>query len=74
MITADESVYNDDYIKDGVKLILEETEGTLEITYADLSPNDTYHLVILLVDRLAGMTGQEYNQVLEDFKEIEEEV
>ena len=70
MMAVDESVYDDDYIKDGVKLILEETEGTLEITYADLNPSDTYHLVILLVDRLAGMTGQEYNQVLEDLREV----
>ncbi len=59
------------FIRDGVKLILEEEEGNLEITYADLSPTDVYHLVILLVGRLADMTGQGYNDTLNDLKEIE---
>jgi hypothetical protein len=73
LIEVDE--YNDEesYTREGVKLILEEQDDSLVITYADLNPEDTYHLVILLVDRLSQMVGQEYNQVLEDLKEIEEE-
>jgi hypothetical protein len=72
LIEVDE--YNDEesYTREGVKLILEEQDDSLVITYADLNPEDTYHLVILLVDRLSQMVGQEYNQVLEDLKEIEE--
>ena len=62
------------FIRDGVKLVLEEEEGKLEITYADLSPTDVYHLVILLVGRLSDITGQRYNATLEDLKEIEGEV
>jgi hypothetical protein len=72
LIEVDE--YNDEesYTREGVKLVLEEQDDSLVITYADLNPEDTYHLVILLVDRLSQMVGQEYNQVLEDLKEIEE--
>ena len=62
----------DSYTRDGVKLVVEETEGSLVITYADLNPEDTYHLTILLVDKLASMVGQTYNGVLEDIKEVEE--
>ena len=61
-----------DFIRDGVKLVLEEEEGKLEITYADLSPTDVYHLVILLVGRLSDMTGQGYNDTLDDLKETGE--
>ena len=63
----------DNFTREGVKLVVEEQEGSLVITYADLLPDDTYHLVILLIDRLSAMVGQEYNQVLEDLKEIEKE-
>ena len=70
---VDESVeVEQSFVKDGVRLIVEETEGSLVITYADLDPEDTYHLVILLLDRLSKMVGQTYNAVLEDLKEIEE--
>jgi len=60
--------------REGVKLVLEETEGSLVITYADLDPEDTYHLSILLIDRLAKMVGQSYNDCLEDLKEKEESI
>ena len=72
MLEVDED-YETGHTRDGVKLILEEENGSLNITYADLGIEDTYHLVILLVDRLSMMVGQEYNQVLEDLKEIEGE-
>lgn len=62
------------FTREGVKLVVEEQDESLVITYAELSGEDTYHLAILLLDRLAGMTGQEYNQVLEDLKETENEV
>ena len=60
------------FIRDGVKLVLEEEEGKLEITYADLSPTDVYHLVILLVGRISDMTGQGYHATLDDLKETGE--
>jgi len=71
-IDVDEG-YEDSYTRDGVKLVVEDTEGSLVITYADLNPEDTYHLVILLVDRLAAMVGQTYNGVLKDIRDDEEE-
>ena len=71
-IDVDESYDEGNYTREGIKLIVEEQEGSLVITYADLQPDDTYHLTILLIDRLSKMVGQEYNQVLEDLKEIEE--
>ena len=61
-----------DFVRDGVKLVLEEEEGKLEITYAVLSPADMYHLVILLVGRLSDTTGQGYNDTLDDLKETGE--
>ncbi len=73
-IEVDEGIDDEQsYIRDGVRLIVEEQEGSLIITYADLDVEDTYHLSILLIDRLAKMVGQTYNGCLEDLKEIEEE-
>ena len=72
MIDVDEG-YEDSFTRKGVKLVLEEdSEGSLVITYADLNPEDTYHLVILLLDRMADMVGITYNEVLEDLMEIED--
>jgi len=60
------------YVKDSVKMIVEQVDERLLITYAQLELDDIYHLTIEFVDRLAQQVGQEYNQVLEDLKEIEE--
>ncbi len=70
-----DEAYGDDsaYIRDDVKLVVETQDESLVITYANLDPKDTYELTILLVEKLGQMVGQEYNQVLEDLKEIEEE-
>ena len=62
-----------DYTRDSIKLIVEELDESLVITYADLNPVDTYHLVITLVGKLSDMVGRKYNSVLEDLKELEEE-
>jgi hypothetical protein len=70
MIQVDEDIQTG-YTREGVKLVVEEQEDSLVITYADLNAEDTYHLSILLIDRLAGMVGQTYNGVLEDLKETE---
>lgn len=69
-----DEAYGDDtaYIRDDVKLVVETQDESLVITYANLDPKDTYELTILLIDKLGQMVGQEYNQVLEDLKEIEE--
>ena len=61
------------FTREGVKLIVEQQGEAMVITYAALDLNDLYQLTIELVDRMAAATGQEYNQVLEDLKEIEEE-
>ena len=61
------------FTREGVKLIVEQQGEAMVITYATLDLNDLYQLTIELVDRMAAATGQEYNQVLEDLMEIEEE-
>ena len=61
------------FTREGVKLVVEQQGEAMVITYATLDLNDLYQLTIELVDRMAAATGQEYNQVLEDLMEIEEE-
>ena len=67
--------YDEDeaYTREGVKLVVEQEDDKMVMTYANLDVADTYYLVIDLIDRLSKMVGQEYNQVLEDLKEIEGE-
>ena len=69
---ADEGI-DTDYIRDDVKLVVETVEESLVITYADLEAQDVYDLAILFIGRLSDMTGQTYNQVCTDLKEIEGE-
>ena len=70
MIKYDEE---ESYTREGVKLVIEQEDDKMVMTYANLDVADTYYLVIDLIDRLSKMVGQEYNQVLEDLKEIEGE-
>jgi len=67
--------YDDEqqFIRDSVRLIVEEQEDSLVLTYADLEPHHVYDLTIMFIGRLADMTGQTYNQVCNDLKEIGEE-
>ncbi len=60
------------YMEEEVKLLVTQQGESLVITNANLTAKDTYELVILLVDSLSKVTGQEYNQVLEDLREIED--
>ena len=61
------------YARDGLKLVVEEIDNSLVITYANLEAVDVYHLTIELVQRLGAMTGQGYSGTLNDLKEITEE-
>jgi len=61
------------YIREGVKLVVENVGESLVITYAQLEIEDLYNLTIELVDRMSKATGQEYNQTLDELKEVEEE-
>ena len=72
-IDVDEG-YEDEqsYVKDDVRLIVETVDESLVITYAQLEAREVYELTILFIDKLAAMTGQAYNSVLNDLKEIEE--
>ena len=58
-------------MEEEVKLLVTRQGESLVITNANLTAKDTYELVILLVDSLGKVTGQEYNQVLNDLKEEE---
>ena len=60
------------YIREGVKLVVENVGESLVITYAQLEIEDLYNLTIELVDRMSKATGQEYNSVLEDLREVED--
>ena len=61
-----------EYMRDDVLLLVESVDGSMIITHANMDAEDTYHMVTYLIGRLSDITGQEYNQVLEDLKEIEE--
>ena len=61
-----------EYQRDDVLLLVESVDGSMVITHANMDATDTYHMVTYLVGRLADITGQTYNQVCEDIKEIEE--
>ena len=61
-----------EYIRDSVKLVIEEVDDDLVITYADLNISNLYTLTIDFVGRMSEMTGQKYNDTLDDLKEIEE--
>ena len=63
----------DSYTQPGVKLIVEEVDDSLVITYAQLGVEDIFNLCVELIDRVARITGQSYNETVADFKEIEEE-
>jgi len=61
-----------DYVRDDVKLVVEQQEDSLVIVYANMTAKDTYELAITLIGKLSQITEQEYNQVLEDLKETGE--
>jgi len=60
------------YLRDDVRLIVEQQDEALVITYAELDAKDIYELTILFIDKMAKITHQTYNQVCDDLKEIEE--
>ncbi len=62
------------YTRDSVKLVVEQQENSLVITYANLTVEDTYHLLINLVGQLSRKTGQSYNDSLDDLRDIEEDM
>ena len=61
-----------EYMKEDVLLLVESVDGSMVITHANMDMQDTYHMTTYLVGRLSDITGQTYNQVCEDIKEIEE--
>lgn len=58
------------YIRDSVKLIVEQVGDTLKITHADLEIRDVYHLTIEFIGLMAKITKQDYNSVVLDLKEV----
>ncbi len=70
-MTYDEA-QGEGFTRKGVKLIVEEQEERLVITYAQLEVEDMYNLCIEFIDRMAKITQQSYNQVADDLKEIED--
>jgi hypothetical protein len=62
----------EDYVRDDVKLVVEQQEDSLVIVYANMTAKDTYELAITLIGKLSEITEQAYNGVLEDLKETGE--
>jgi len=62
----------EDYVRDNIKLIVEQREDSLVIVYANMTAKDTYELAITLIGKLSEITEQAYNGVLEDLKETGE--
>lgn len=58
------------YIRDSVKLIVEQVGDTLKITHADLEIRDVYQLTIQFIGVMADVTKQDYNSVVLDLKEV----
>ena len=73
MIIYDDEYDDKSYTREGVKLVVEQEDDKMVMTYANLDVAETYYLTIDLIDRLSKMVGQTYNQVCEDLKEIEGE-
>lgn len=71
-----EEPYYDDIesYKDKILLIVETIGNKTVITEANLELNDAYHLTIYMVGELSRMTGQPYNQVCNDIKEVEDTI
>jgi len=69
-----EETYYDDVEshKDKVLLIVETIGNKMVITEANLELNDAFHLTVYMVGELSRMTGQPYNQVCNDIKELED--
>lgn len=58
------------YQEDTLKLVVEQKDTQLIMSYATLDLEDVYYLAQFFIDRLATATGQDYNDVVEDLKEI----
>lgn len=58
------------YQEDTLKLVIEEKDNSLVMSYANLDLEDVYYLSQYFIDKLATLTGQEYNKILNDLKEI----
>ena len=61
-----------EYQRDDVLLLVESIDGSMVITHANMDIGDTYRMAIYLVGRLSDITGQGYNETLDDLKELEE--
>jgi hypothetical protein len=59
--------------EDNVILAVKKEDGNLSITKANMETIDVYYLLTYLVDRLSKATGQEYNDTLDDLKEVVKE-
>jgi|AntAceMinimDraft_16_1070373.scaffolds.fasta_scaffold223537_2 hypothetical protein len=62
---------NNSYARDGMKLIVEEQDGVMEIVYAEMTVQETVFLIGALTGKVADIVGQSVNDTLEDFKEQE---
>lgn len=61
-----------EYMREGVNLLVETEGNEMVITHSDLSPRQTWELIIFLIDRFSKYTGIPYNEVCDDLKEIED--
>ena len=59
------------YARDGMKLIVEEEEGVMNIVYANMDVQETVFLIGALVEKISAIVGQDVNSTLEDLKQQE---
>ena len=62
-----------EYMREGVNLVVQTEGDEMKITHSDLSAEQTWRLIIFLIDKLSAYTGIRYNDIVSDLREIEDE-
>ena len=62
-----------EYTDPRVNLVVESDEGGMYITHANLSPEQTWHLIVFLINRFSDVSGIPYNEVCSDLTEVQDE-
>ena len=56
-------------MREGVNLVVETEGDTMKVVHSDLNMEQSWELVVFLLDRMSKYSGIEYNTICEDLKE-----
>lgn len=57
-----------EFMREGVNLLVETENDSMQITHMNLTPEQSVHLVQFLVEKLEGLSGIHHDEILEDLK------